>query len=71
MTEPQSWVGVGASNLSVSADALAEALAELALTWTPRLLVVLAAPHHNLEAVARELALELPQTAVIGCTTAG
>ncbi|MFO0104616.1 MAG: FIST N-terminal domain-containing protein, partial [Cyanobium sp.] len=71
MTEPQSWVRVGASNLAGSDAALAEALQGLALEWTARLLVVLAAPHHNLEAVARELALELPQTAVIGCTTAG
>jgi hypothetical protein len=69
--EPQSWVRVGASHLAGSAAALAEALKGLALTWTPRLLVVLAAPHHNLEAVARELALQLPQTEVIGCTTAG
>ena len=71
MTEPQSWVRVAASNLAGSSAALAEALKGLALTWTPRLLVVLAAPHHNLEAVARELALQLPQTQVIGCTTAG
>jgi len=60
MTEPQSWVRVGASNLAGSDAALAEALQGLALEWTARLLVVLAAPHHNLEAVARELALELP-----------
>jgi hypothetical protein len=71
MAEPQSWVRVGASNLAGSCEALAEALAGLALEWKPRLLVVLAAPRYQLEVVACELALQLPDTAVVGCTTAG
>jgi hypothetical protein len=71
MTEPQSWVRVGASNSKLSVEALTEALAVLALEWAPRLVVVLAAPLYDLERVARELAIQLPQTAVIGCTTAG
>jgi hypothetical protein len=71
MTEPQSWVRVGSSDLADSHAALSAALTGLALDWPPRLLVVLAAPHYNLEEVAGDLAVQLPHTAVIGCTTAG
>ncbi len=73
MSEAQSWVRVGASTCESTLAALEEALVEVlpAGMETPRLLIVLAAPHYDLESLARELALRLPYTAVIGCTTAG
>lgn len=71
MSEPQSWVKVGASNLENGNDALEQALAALDLSDSPRLLVVLAAPRYDLTALSAALQQRLPETRVIGCTTAG
>ncbi len=73
MNETQSWVRVGTSTQEHSLTALDEALRSVVPEGLeqPRLLIVLAAPRYDLGSLARELAQRLPQTAVIGCTTAG
>ncbi|MFM7313047.1 MAG: FIST signal transduction protein [Cyanobium sp.] len=71
MAEPLSWVRVGSSTHGDADAALHEALTPLQLDHAPLLLVVLAAPRFELEPVAEALTQHLPQTAVIGCTTAG
>ena len=71
MDEPQSWVRVGSSTLDDAVRALEEALAQLGLEHTPRLLIVLAAPRYPLEALADGLQQQLPGCDVIGCSTSG
>ena len=71
MDEPQSWVRVGSSTLDDSDRALEEALDQLRLEHTPRLLIVLAAPRYPLEGMADELQQRVPGCEVIGCSTSG
>jgi hypothetical protein len=71
MDEPQSWVRVGSSTLEDPDRALEEALAQLRLEHTPRLLIVLAAPRYPLDGLADGLQQRLPGCAVIGCSTSG
>ncbi|MFM7085543.1 MAG: FIST signal transduction protein, partial [Cyanobium sp.] len=71
MDQPESWVRVGSSTLEGGAEALEEAITSLNLTHDPRLLIVLAAPHYDLERLGASLGDRLPQSAVIGCTTSG
>ena len=71
MDEPQSWVRVGSSTLDDSDRALEEALDQLRLEHTPRLLIVLAAPRYPLEGLADELQQRVPGCEVIGCSTSG
>lgn len=71
MEEPQSWVRVGSSTLDDADRALEEALDQLQLEYTPRLLIVLAAPRYPLEALADGLQQQLPGCDVIGCSTSG
>lgn len=72
MSEPQSWVRVGASSLDDLHQAVSEALDQLALEHTPRLVIVLAAPRYPLETVAERLHGALPEEVpVIGCSTSG
>lgn len=71
MDEPQSWVRVGSTTLDDSDRALEEALDQLRLEHTPRLLIVLAAPRYPLEGLADELQQRVPGCEVIGCSTSG
>jgi hypothetical protein len=71
MDEPQSWVRVGSSTLDYSDRALEEALDQLRLEHTPRLLIVLAAPRYPLEGLADGLQQRIPGCEVIGCSTSG
>jgi len=71
MDEPQSWVRVGSSTLDDSDRALEEALDQLRLEHTPRLLIVLAAPRYPLEGLADGLQQRVPGCEVIGCSTSG
>ena len=71
MDEPQSWVRVGSSTLNDSDRALEEALDQLRLEHTPRLLIVLAAPRYPLEGLADGLQQRVPGCEVIGCSTSG
>ena len=71
MSEPVSWVKVGASTDGDSATAFLEALAQLDLPGLPKLLVVLGAPRYDLGAVAKSLAQSLPGCPVIGCSSSG
>lgn len=71
MSEPQSWVKVGCSNLEDGRDALEQALQNLALTDSPHLVVVLAAPRYDLSEISVALSGRLPDSRLIGCTTAG
>jgi hypothetical protein len=71
MDEPQSWVRVGSSTLDDADRALEEALDQLQLEHTPRLLIVLAAPRYPLEGLADGVKQRLPGCDVIGCTTSG
>jgi len=71
MDEPQSWVRVGSSTLDDSDRALEEALDQLRLEHTPRLLIVLAAPRYPLEGLADGLQERVPGCEVIGCSTSG
>ena len=70
-SQPESWVRVGSSNLEASLEALDQAYASLDLVDEPRLLIVMAAPHYDLEQLAAVLSERLPHSAVIGCTTSG
>ena len=70
-SEPESWVGVGCSDLSDNRAALERALEELALQWEPRLLIVFAAPRYDLEQLGANLSERMPGCSVIGCTTSG
>lgn len=69
--EAPSWVRVGSGTDHDTARALSEALRELNLSDTPRLLIVMAAPHHDLAVAAEGLAAHWPDSAVVGCSTAG
>ena len=71
MDEPQSWVRVGSSTLDDADRALEEALDQLRLEHTPRLLIVLAAPRYPLEGLADGVQQRLPGCDVIGCSTSG
>ena len=71
MDEPQSWVRVGSSTLDDADRALEEALDQLQLEHTPRLLIVLAAPRYPLEGLADGVQQRVPGCDVIGCTTSG
>jgi hypothetical protein len=71
MDEPQSWVRVGSSTMDDSDRALEEALDQLRLEHTPRLLIVLAAPRYPLEGLADGLQQRIPGCEVIGCSTSG
>lgn len=71
MDEPQSWVRVGSSTLEDPDRALEEALAQLQLEHTPRLLMVLAAPRYPLETLGDGLQQRVPGCEVIGCSTSG
>jgi len=71
MSEPQSWVKVGCSNLEDGREALEQALQNLALTDSPRLVVVLAASRYDLSEISVALSGRLPDSRLIGCTTAG
>lgn len=71
MEEPQSWVRVGSSTLDDADRALEEALDQLRLEYTPRLLIVLAAPRYPLEGLADGVQQRVPGCDVIGCTTSG
>ena len=70
-SQPESWVRVGCSNLGNDNEALEQALTTLNLAYTPRLLIVFAAPRYNLEQLAASLSERLPDCALIGCTTSG
>lgn len=69
--EPASWVRAGSGTDRDTLTALATALSELQLAYTPRLLIVLAAPHHDLAAAAAVLKEDWPTCQVVGCSTAG
>lgn len=66
-----SWVRVGYSCSDDDREALQQACDDLNLVDEPRLLIVLAAPHYDLELLAAGLSERLPNTAIIGCTTSG
>lgn len=66
-----SWVRVGYSCSDDDREALQQACDDLNLVDEPRLLIVLAAPHYDLELLAAGLTERLPNTAIIGCTTSG
>ena len=69
--QPQSWVRVGYSNLENDSEALEEALKTLNLDNTPRLLIIFAAPRYNLDQLAARVSEQLPDSALIGCTSSG
>ena len=69
--QPQSWVRVGYSNLENDSEALEEALKTLNLDNIPRLLIIFAAPRYNLDQLAARVSEQLPDSALIGCTTSG
>lgn len=71
MVEAESWVRVGASTQADGHSALNEAIAQLELSHDPRLLVVMAAPRHDLAPLAATLRQHYPKTPLIGCSTAG
>lgn len=71
MTEAQSWVRVGASIKTDSAAALREAIDQLDLPGRPRLLVLMAAPRHDLSTLAAGIRVCLPHTPLIGCSSSG
>ena len=69
--QPQSWVRVGYSNLENDSEALEEAFKTLNLDNIPRLLIIFAAPRYNLDQLAARVSEQLPDSALIGCTTSG
>ena len=69
--EAQSWVRVGSSTAENPDGALEEALTQLQLEHTPKLLIVLAAPRYDLAPLAATLQERLPGCELIGCSTSG
>ena len=69
--QPQSWVRVGYSNLENDSEALEEAFKTLNLDNIPRLLIIFAAPRYNLDQLAARVSEQLPDSALIGCTSSG
>ena len=67
----ETWVKVGASTKTESAEALNEALHALEIPAPAKLVVALVAPHFDLATIAEGLYEALPGTQVIGCTTSG
>lgn len=70
-TEPPSWVRVGSSSEPDTLQALDQALRNLNCDQPPRLLILLAAPHHDLGAAAAAIAQQWPESPLMGCSTAG
>ncbi|MEB3166638.1 MAG: FIST N-terminal domain-containing protein [Cyanobacteriota bacterium] len=62
---------MGSSDLEQTQPALEQALSALQLEQTPRLLVVLAAPRHDLGLLGEQLHRRLGTCPVIGCSTSG
>lgn len=71
MAEAQSWVRVGASTELETAAALRQALAQLDPPAPPRLLVLMAAPRHDLSVLAGGIRSQLPEVPLIGCSSSG
>jgi hypothetical protein len=69
--EALSWVRVGSGTERDTVPALDQALRQLDLVHAPRLLILLAAPHHDLAAAAAALTQQWPATPLVGCSTAG
>lgn len=69
--EAPSWVRVGSGSERETLRALDQALRQLDLLQAPRLLILLAAPHHDLGAAAAALTQQWPDTPLVGCSTAG
>lgn len=69
--EAASWVRVGSSSERDTVHALDQALRELNLHHTPRLLILMAAPHHDLGAAATAIRQHWPESPLVGCSTAG
>lgn len=70
-TEAQSWIRIGSSVASEPSTAIAEAISNLNLQDPPKLVIVLASPERELDAVGVALRDIHPDCAVIGCSTAG
>ena len=67
----ETWVKVGASTKTESAEALNEALHALEIPAPAKLVVALVAPHFDMATIAEGLYEALHGTQVIGCTTSG